>query len=44
MHHLLDIVVGAVNGVVCALLAWHYLRRRTARQRASGSMREAVSR
>ena len=28
MHHLSDILVGAVNGVVCALLAWAYLRRR----------------
>lgn len=27
MHHLSDILVGALNGVVCALLAWHYLRR-----------------
>ncbi len=26
-HHVSDIVVGAVNGVVCALLAWGYLRR-----------------
>ena len=28
MHHLSDIVVGALNGIVCALLAWNYLRRR----------------
>ncbi|MGA8980301.1 MAG: phosphatase PAP2 family protein, partial [Pedococcus sp.] len=28
MHHLSDIVVGAANGLVCALLAWAYLRRR----------------
>ena len=29
MHHLSDILVGALNGVVCALLAWAYLRRRS---------------
>jgi len=28
MHHVSDIVVGAANGVACALLAWGYLRRR----------------
>ncbi len=27
MHHLIDVLVGALNGVVCALLAWRYLRR-----------------
>ena len=26
-HHLTDVLVGLVNGVVCALLAWRYLRR-----------------
>lgn len=31
MHHLLDIVVGVLNGIVCALLAWHWLRRRSDR-------------
>lgn len=31
MHHLVDILVGMVNGIVCALLAWNYLRRRTTR-------------
>lgn len=30
MHHLSDIAVGALNGIVCALLAWNYLRRRPA--------------
>lgn len=30
MHHLSDIAVGALNGIVCALLAWNYLRRRSA--------------
>lgn len=29
MHHLLDVVVGMINGVCCALLAWNYLRRRS---------------
>ena len=28
MHHLLDVIVGMINGVCCALLAWNYLRRR----------------
>ena len=31
MHHLSDVVVGFLNGLVCALLAWLYLRRRTSR-------------
>ena len=26
-HHVTDVLMGAVNGVVCALLAWGYLRR-----------------
>lgn len=26
-HHVTDVLWGAVNGLVCALLAWHYLRR-----------------
>jgi undecaprenyl-diphosphatase len=30
MHHLSDIVVGAANGLACALLAWAYLRRKAA--------------
>jgi undecaprenyl-diphosphatase len=30
MHHLSDILVGAANGVACALLAWAYLRRKAA--------------
>ena len=30
-HHISDIVVGILNGVVCALLAWNYLRREPAR-------------
>lgn len=28
MHHLTDVLVGFVNGVVCAVLAWNYLRRK----------------
>jgi membrane-associated phospholipid phosphatase len=27
MHHPTDVVVGALNGLACAWLAWHYLRR-----------------
>jgi undecaprenyl-diphosphatase len=30
MHHLSDILIGAANGLVCACLAWAYLRRRKA--------------
>ena len=44
MHHLVDILVGMVNGIVCALLAWNYLRRRAAGERATSAVREAVSR
>ncbi|HYQ33237.1 MAG TPA: phosphatase PAP2 family protein [Lapillicoccus sp.] len=44
MHHLLDILVGMVNGIVCALLAWNYLRRRKSGDRVTGAVREAVSR
>jgi PAP2 superfamily len=41
MHHPTDVVVGLVNGLACAWLAWHYLRRervtpgRTGRGRTS---------
>lgn len=28
MHHLSDVVVGFLNGLACAILAWLYLRRR----------------
>jgi len=44
MHHLVDILVGMVNGIVCALLAWNYLRRKTTSGRVSDTAREAVSR
>lgn len=37
MHHLTDVLVGILNGVVCAGLAWHYLRRR---ERRTGSTRD----
>jgi undecaprenyl-diphosphatase len=29
MHHLSDVLVGFLNGIVCAILAWGYLRRRS---------------
>lgn len=32
MHHLTDILVGVLNGIVCALLAWHWIRRRSHRR------------
>jgi undecaprenyl-diphosphatase len=31
MHHFSDIIVGLLNGVVCAVLAWNYLRRDVSR-------------
>jgi len=43
MHHLLDILVGLVNGIVCALLAWNYLRRKAGSERAAVPAREAVT-
>ena len=43
MHHLLDILVGLVNGIVCALLAWNYLRRKTADERATAPARQTVT-
>lgn len=35
MHHVTDVSVGALNGLICALLAWGYLRRRQAGARAA---------
>ena len=29
MHHLTDVLVGFLNGIVCAILAWGYLRRKS---------------
>lgn len=34
MHHPTDILVAVLNGVVCSLLAWHWVRRRNARRSA----------
>ena len=44
MHHLSDIIIGAVNGVICMLLAWNYLRRKTSGAKADAQAREAVRR
>jgi undecaprenyl-diphosphatase len=44
MHHLVDILVGMVNGIVCALLAWNYLRRRTSGADATDRARAVASR
>jgi len=44
MHHLSDIVIGAVNGVICMLLAWNYLRRKTSGAEVRAQAREAVRR
>lgn len=40
MHHLTDVVVGVVNGVACAYLAWRYLRRREPRAGRGTGRRE----
>jgi len=42
MHQFSDVIVGAVNGVVCMLLAWNYLRRDTSGTTVSAAAREAV--
>jgi membrane-associated phospholipid phosphatase len=44
MHHLSDVIVGALNGIVCMLLAWHYLRRDTTRGRVKDAARATVGR
>jgi membrane-associated phospholipid phosphatase len=36
-HHISDIVVGILNGVLCALLAWNYLRREPAGSSSTGA-------
>ncbi len=41
MHHLSDVVVGFLNGLTCAILAWLYLRRSDARS-VTGAVRETV--
>lgn len=43
-HHLTDILLGIVNGVVCALLAWRYLRRDAHDPAPSDSVAPAQSR
>lgn len=42
MHSLSDVLMGALNGLVCALLAWNYLRRDTS-SAASGVASERSS-
>ena len=41
-HHVSDIVWGIINGVVCALLAWNYLRREPAPGTATEARGEAT--
>ena len=36
-HHISDIVMGMLNGVLCALLAWNYLRREPAGSAGTGA-------
>lgn len=42
MHHLSDIVFGALNGIVCVLIAWSWLRRDD--RRGEASLRAAARR
>ena len=42
MHHFSDVVIGALNGLVCMLLAWNYLRRNTSGTTVGARAREAV--
>ena len=44
MHHLSDIVIGAINGLVCMLLAWNYLRRNTSAGKVGTRAQEAARR
>ena len=41
-HHVSDIVWGIINGVVCALLAWNYLRREPAPDTVTEARGEAT--
>jgi undecaprenyl-diphosphatase len=41
MHHLTDVLVGFLNGLACALLAWGYLRRS---DRKAGRLRRSAER
>jgi undecaprenyl-diphosphatase len=41
MHHLTDILVGLLNGIVCALLAWHWVRRRAERRAGEARTEQA---
>lgn len=43
MHHVSDVTVGMLNGIVCALLAWLWLRR-DARRREAAHERRATAR
>jgi membrane-associated phospholipid phosphatase len=42
-HHVTDVVFGILNGVVCAVLAWLYLRRRSAQEVATSAAGPAES-
>ena len=42
MHHLSDVVVGFLNGLTCAILAWLYLRRSDDRS-VTRTVREKVA-
>ena len=42
MHHLSDVLVAMVNGLIAGLLAWNWLRRDPARVEAAESTDERV--
>ncbi|GAA4286061.1 phosphatase PAP2 family protein [Georgenia daeguensis] len=43
MHSPTDVVVGFLNGIACALIAWHYLRRDRRSQRAASPSAEVAA-
>ena len=40
MHHLSDVIVGVLNGLVCVVLGWYWLRRTPGRVEESGAARD----
>ncbi|MCK6209269.1 phosphatase PAP2 family protein [Georgenia sp. EYE_87] len=43
MHSATDVAVGFLNGIACALIAWHYLRRDRRAQREAGPAAEVAA-
>ena len=42
MHSLSDVLMGLLNGLVCAFLAWNYLRRDTSSATSTSSTAHSV--